>query len=112
MNDSDGLLTEFLAECREHLSSIETDLLAIEVEDRHDELAAMLGSRGLSARVDGSLVLVRMTAGMGDGPYDIVRDTVVDLDLPLIRMEQGRHSLEDLFRAEENDETVAAGAPS
>jgi len=89
-----------------------TDLLAIEVEDRHDELAAMLGSRGLSARVDGSLVLVRMTAGMGDGPYDIVRDTVVDLDLPLIRMEQGRHSLEDLFRAEENDEAVAAGAPS
>jgi ABC-2 type transport system ATP-binding protein len=62
--------------------------------------------------VDGSLVLVRMTAGVGDGPYDIVRDAVVDLGLPLIRMEQGRHSLEDLFRAEETDAGIAARAPS
>jgi ABC-2 type transport system ATP-binding protein len=86
-----------------------TDLLAIEVEDRHAELAALLASRGLTAEVDGSLVLVRMTAGVGDGPYDIVRDAVVDLGLPLIRMEQGRHSLEDLFRAEETDAGIAGG---
>ena len=31
-------------------------------------------------------------------PYDIVRDAVADLGLPLVRMEQRRHSLEDLFR--------------
>lgn len=30
--------------------------------------------------------------------YDAVRDTIVDLGLPLVRMEQRRHSLEDIFR--------------
>ena len=33
-----------------------------------------------------------------DRPYDIVRDTVAELGLPLVRLEQRRGSLEDLFR--------------
>ena len=33
----------------------------------------------------------------GERTYDLVRDAVVDLGLPLIRVEQRRHSLEDLF---------------
>jgi ABC-2 type transport system ATP-binding protein len=32
--------------------------------------------------------------------YDAVRDAVADLGLPLVRLEQRRHSLEDLFRGE------------
>ena len=31
-------------------------------------------------------------------PYDVVRDTVADLELPLVRIEQERRRLEDLFR--------------
>jgi ABC-2 type transport system ATP-binding protein len=34
----------------------------------------------------------------GDEPYDLVRDAVVDLGVGLLRLEQGRHRLEDLFR--------------
>jgi ABC-2 type transport system ATP-binding protein len=30
--------------------------------------------------------------------YDAVRDTVADLELPLVRIEQERRRLEDLFR--------------
>jgi ABC-2 type transport system ATP-binding protein len=36
----------------------------------------------------------------GERTYDLVRDAVVELGLPLIRIEQRRHSLEDLFRDE------------
>ena len=52
---------------------------------------------GLEVVEDGRHVLVALE---GEGPYDIVRDTVVELGLPLIRVEQRRHSLEDLFRDE------------
>jgi ABC-2 type transport system ATP-binding protein len=33
-----------------------------------------------------------------DRPYDIVRDAVAELGLPLVRLQQRRGSLEDLFR--------------
>ena len=44
---------------------------------------------------DGHLLLVALT---DERAYDLVRDAVVDLDLPLVRIEPRRHSLEDLFR--------------
>ena len=34
----------------------------------------------------------------GDATYDTVRDCVADLGLPLSRMEQRRHRVEELFR--------------
>jgi ABC-2 type transport system ATP-binding protein len=36
----------------------------------------------------------------GEETYDIIRDAVADLGLALVRLEQRRHSLEDLFRDE------------
>ena len=33
-------------------------------------------------------------------PYDLVRDEIVDLGLALVRLEQRRKGLEDLFRDE------------
>ena len=33
-----------------------------------------------------------------DRPWDLVRDTVVDLGLPLVRIEQRRRGLEELFQ--------------
>jgi ABC-2 type transport system ATP-binding protein len=44
-------------------------------------------------------------------PYDIVRDTVAELGLPLVRLEQRRHRLEDLFRDAPADAPVD-GPPS
>jgi ABC-2 type transport system ATP-binding protein len=72
-----------------------TGTLAIEVEEGGDRLAGRLAEQGLAAIVDGSAVLVDLT---DERPYDIVRDTVAELGLPLIRIEQRRHRLEDLFR--------------
>ena len=72
-----------------------TGTLAVDVEDGRDALAARLAERGLRVAIDGPSILVDL---VDEGPYDIVRDTVVGLGLPLIRMEQRRHRLEDLFR--------------
>jgi len=78
-------------------------VLLIEVDDGREELALRLAQRGLEVRENGSGLLVRHD---GEAPYDIVRDEVVALGVGLTRLEQSRHTLEDLFRAEE--EAVAA----
>jgi ABC-2 type transport system ATP-binding protein len=36
----------------------------------------------------------------GDDTYDVVRDCVAALALPLCRLEQRRHQVEELFREE------------
>jgi len=72
-----------------------TGTLSVEVEEGQQVLAERLVGRGLRAIVDGSAVLIDLT---DERPFDIVRDTVADLGLPLIRIEQRRHRLEDLFR--------------
>ena len=72
-----------------------TGTLAVEVEEGSEALAARLTAAGIAAVVDGRAVLIAMT---DERPYDLVRDTVAELGLPLVRMEQRRHRLEDLFR--------------
>ena len=72
-----------------------TGTLAVEVEDGRDRLAEQLTGRGLRVAADGAAILVDL---VDETPFDIVRDTVVELGLSLVRMEQRRHRLEDLFR--------------
>ena len=72
-----------------------TGMLAVEVEDGAARLAEALLRRGLVATVDGRTVLVELH---DDRPWDLVRDAVAELDLPLVRMEQRRRGLEELFR--------------
>jgi ABC-2 type transport system ATP-binding protein len=72
-----------------------TGVLAVEVEDGEAELTAALNARGLHALADGRTVLLEVSE---DRQYDVVRDAVADLGLSLVRMEQRRQSLEDLFR--------------
>ena len=50
---------------------------------------------GLQAVADGRTVLVEL---VDDRPWDLVRDAVADLGLPLVRMEQRRRGLEELFQ--------------
>ena len=83
-----------------------TGVLAVEVEEGRQQLAGALARGGLEIVEDGRLVLVAL---QGEATYDTVRDAVVDLGLPLVRIEQRRHSLEDLFRDEPSSpETPAA----
>ena len=72
-----------------------TGVLAVEVEDRQADLAAALVAAGLLATVDGRVVLIPLD---DERPFDLVRDTLADLSIPLVRMEQRRRGLEELFR--------------
>jgi ABC-2 type transport system ATP-binding protein len=72
-----------------------TGMLAIDVEEGASALADALVAAGLQAVADGRTVLVEL---VDDRPWDIVRDAVADLGLPLVRMEQRRRGLEELFQ--------------
>ena len=72
-----------------------TPVLAVEVEEGADRLAAALTLRGFKTRAEETCVLVSLE---DEALYAAVRDTVADLELPLIRIEQERRRLEDLFR--------------
>jgi ABC-2 type transport system ATP-binding protein len=72
-----------------------TGTLAVEVDEGSAILAERLTADGLSVVLDGRAVLVAVSDGR---PYDVVRDAVADLGLPLVRIEPRRHRLEDLFR--------------
>ncbi len=77
-----------------------TGTLIVEVEDGAEQLARRLRDRGLAAQVEGREVLVDLPDAE---PYDIVRDSVDDLGLGLLRVEQRRHRLEDLFSGAADD---------
>jgi len=82
-----------------------TGVLSVEVEERAGDLAAALVAHGLDARaVSPRSVLIALD---DERAYDAVRDVVADLGLPLVRLEQRRHRLEDLFRDEPDRETAA-----
>ena len=81
----------------------EMQVLTVEVDERQDELKARLEARGLEVSEDGSHLFISID---GQAPYDIVRDEVVGLGIGLLRLEQRRHRLEDLFRVEEQTADV------
>jgi ABC-2 type transport system ATP-binding protein len=83
----------------------QTGTLAVEVEERAEEVAAQLVERGFDSRAISSHALV--VALEGEAAYDAVRDIVAELGLPLVRVEQRRHKLEDLFRDEPDRESAA-----
>jgi ABC-2 type transport system ATP-binding protein len=72
-----------------------SQVLAVEVADGLARLQAELAARGLAAAVQAGTLLVPLR---GDATYDVVRDCVADLALPLSRLEQRRHQVEELFR--------------
>ncbi|HEY0637563.1 MAG TPA: ABC transporter ATP-binding protein [Pseudonocardiaceae bacterium] len=72
-----------------------TEVLAVEVTDEPDGLVALLDQAGLSARRAGKLVEVRLNGH--DEAYDTVRDAVARLGVGLVRLEQQRHRIEEVF---------------
>ncbi|MGW4382108.1 ABC transporter ATP-binding protein [Kitasatospora sp. NPDC004531] len=99
-----------------------TQLLAVEVTDHPTDLAfdsetvlrERLTAAGLTVRADGGRILLVELAG--DETYDTIRDTVDDLGVGLIRLEQRRHRVAEIFSAgpeaseapEVHDEQAAA----
>jgi ABC-2 type transport system ATP-binding protein len=85
-----------------------SQVLAVEVEEGFTQLQAELAARGLAATLQGSTASGSTAQGRtllvplgGDDTYDVVRDCVAALALPLCRLEQRRHQVEELFRDEE-----------
>ncbi|GAB2575441.1 ABC transporter ATP-binding protein [Streptomyces capparidis] len=89
-----------------------TRTLAVEVTDsaEHPDGAAAVGGElrraGLTVAADGHLLVVEIA---DDETYDAVRDAVAALGLGLVRMEQRRHHIAELFRGEQAAGT--AGPP-
>jgi ABC-2 type transport system ATP-binding protein len=74
-----------------------TQTVTVEVDEGTQPLAERLTELGQTVTQHGRLLLVRVS---GPETFDAVRDATVDLDLCLIRLEQGRHRIEDVFREE------------
>nr|WP_236655411.1 ABC transporter ATP-binding protein [Streptacidiphilus carbonis] len=80
-----------------------TQVLAVEVTDRQSDpsfdadqaLLERLGADGLTAKADGGRVL--LVEIKGDETYDLIRDAVADLGVGLVRMEQRRHHISEVF---------------
>jgi ABC-2 type transport system ATP-binding protein len=79
-----------------------SQVLAVEVDEGLAQLAAELTERGLTATVAQRTLLVPLKS---DDIYDVVRDAVADLALPLCRLEQRRHQVEELFRDEQSEQS-------
>lgn len=86
-----------------------TQLLAVEVTEHPDgtvadpdeAVRARLAAAGLSVSSEGSHVLLVEIAG--EDTYDTIRDTVADLGLGLVRLEQRRHHVSEIFTQEAAD---------
>jgi ABC-2 type transport system ATP-binding protein len=77
-----------------------TQVLVVEVEGDSSALVRRLREEGLTLRQDDGRILVGLD---DDRAYDLIRDGIAELGLGLLRLEQGRQSLEDLFRAPKTD---------
>ncbi|MBP2704833.1 ABC transporter ATP-binding protein [Microbispora sp. RL4-1S] len=73
--------------------------IAVEVEEGLEPLAARLAGAGETVAVQGRTLTVQVAADADPGrTYDAVRDAVCDLSLNLIRLEQRRGRIEDVFK--------------
>jgi ABC-2 type transport system ATP-binding protein len=84
-----------------------SQVLAIEVDEGAELLAAELAQHGAEPVRNGRELLVPIS---GEATFDMVRDAVAGLGLPLTRMEQRRHRVEELFRDSGEDSGRLTGA--
>ena len=80
-------------------------LIAVEVTERTDDLAAALRQAGLGVATVGLLLEVDLR---DDTTYDVVRDAVVRLGVGLVRMERRRHRMSEIFTTPVGGEHVDA----
>ena len=72
-----------------------TGSLTVEVSDRGADVEAALTAAGLAVRRSGELLEVVL---VDESTYDVVRDTVAELDAGLVRLQRGRQHMLDMFR--------------
>ncbi len=72
----------------------ESGVLAVEVDERADDVVAALAARGVTARAARTTI---ETTAADDAVLDAVRDVVADLGVGLVRLEHRRHRMAELF---------------
>jgi len=75
-----------------------SDVLAVEVSEGTEELAARLRDLGFIVTPDGRQLLVPLES---ESAYDRILRAVAELDLPLHRLDQRRHRVAELFTTKE-----------
>jgi ABC-2 type transport system ATP-binding protein len=83
--------------------TVQRDVLAIEVDEGTDALAARLTELSLAVRQEGRLLLVPLES---EQTYDVILGAVAALDLPLHRLDQRRHRVAELFADEQEVSSV------
>ena len=78
-----------------------TRVLAVEVDGDGDRLADRLREKGAAVSSSGRFLLLQQE---DDALLDLIRDSVVELGLGLVRLEQGRRRLEELFQPQPTPE--------
>jgi len=74
-----------------------TGVVHVELDDDASALGGRLAQAGLAQRTDGRSVFVELS---DDAGYDTIRDVAAELGVGVVRIEQERRTLEDLFRDE------------
>ncbi|WP_051713225.1 ABC transporter ATP-binding protein [Spirillospora albida] len=82
--------------------------LTVEVDEGRDDLGRMLFDQGVSVRPEGRFLVIDIA---GEKTYDLVRDGVAELGLRLVRMEQRRHHIEEVFQDGPPAPVPQQGAP-
>lgn len=72
-----------------------TRTIAVEVAEGRDALGHRLADSGLRVHADGRDLVVDLR---DSDTYDVVRDAVTDLGLGLVRLEQRRHHISDVWQ--------------
>jgi ABC-2 type transport system ATP-binding protein len=76
-----------------------TQFIRLELDDDSTAFAARLRGAGLDVQTTADGLLVALT---NDRSYDIIRDTAIELDAPVARMELDRHHVGELFKRTED----------
>nr|WP_285619901.1 ABC transporter ATP-binding protein [Kineosporia sp. NBRC 101677] len=85
-------------------------VLAVEVDERMDEVGRALQAAGLVVHPAGRQLEIELA---DESTYDRVLDVVVQLGVGLHRMERRRHRMAEIFRADPSlDPALTSGAPA
>ena len=72
-----------------------TDVLAVDIDARHEEFIAALTKRDIEAELDGNSVLVAHEDGQH---LEAIQDALIEAEAPLRRMAHRRRMLTEIFR--------------
>lgn len=73
----------------------DTQVIVLELGDRHEEVATVLAARGVSVTPEGASLAVELKS---EGQYDDIRDAVAESGARLRRMSPRRRQLAEIFR--------------